>query len=70
MTANGKAKFCLGQIVGTPDCLAAITASGQTPAFFLDRHAQGDWGEVQQTTTATGPRLASSYRKIIERRTP
>lgn len=68
MTANGKAKFCLGQIVGTPDALEAIEASGQTPAFFLDRHAQCDWGDVCQEdwqannqALVDGSRILSAY---------
>ena len=71
MTANGTAKFCLGQIVGTPDSLEAINDSGQTPAFFLDRHAQGDWGEVCQEdgllndeAVKDGSRILSAYRTL------
>ena len=39
-------KFPLGQIVATPAALEAITAAGQTPDFFLAKHASGDWGNV------------------------
>jgi len=39
-------RFPLGQIVATPAALEAIQEAGQTPDFFLDKHAQGDWGEV------------------------
>lgn len=71
MTVNGKANFCLGQIVGTPDALEAISDSGQTPAFFLDRHAKGDWGEVcqedwqlNQDALDDGSRILSAYRTL------
>ena len=39
-------RFLLGQIVATPAALKAIADSGQTPSDFLDRHASGDWGDV------------------------
>ena len=40
--------FPLGQVVATPGALEALTASGQTAADFLDRHAGGDWGDVDE----------------------
>jgi hypothetical protein len=64
-------KFDLGQIVATPAALEAIEASGQTPAFFLDKHAAGDWGEVGKGDAAlndqalvSGERLLSAYRTL------
>ena len=51
--------------------LEAIQASGQTPAFFLDKHAAGDWGEVCKGDAALndqalldGERLVSAYRTL------
>jgi hypothetical protein len=41
-----RAKFELGQTVGTPGALEAIQDSGQDPTFFLDQHVQGQWGDV------------------------
>lgn len=41
-----KPKFSLGQTVGTPAALEAISEAGQTPAVFLRRHQGGDWGDV------------------------
>jgi len=38
--------FSLGQCVATPGALAALEDAGQTPADFLDRHVQGDWGTI------------------------
>ena len=71
MTANGKAKFCLGQIVATPDALEAIEASGQDAAFFLDLHRSGNWGivdaddwQANQQGLVDGSRLLSAYRTL------
>src|SRR3954452_10535770 len=44
--SNMKPKFTPGQVVGTPGCLEALAQSGQEVTFFLQRHLQGDWGEV------------------------
>lgn len=64
-------KFALGQTVATPAALGALEASGQTTAFFLDRHAQGDWGEVcaedkllNDAALISGERLLSAYRTL------
>ena len=50
MTA--KPKFPLGKILATPAALKAIADSGQSPAVFLDRHSQCDWGEVCKSDAA------------------
>ena len=62
-------KVELGCIVATPDALAALAESGQSPAEFLDRHAAQDWGEVcpedwklNDLGVVQGDRLLSSYR--------
>lgn len=39
-------KFSLGQIVATPTSLEVLGESGVRE--LLDRHSQGDWGEVQE----------------------
>ena len=64
-------KFSLGQVVATPDALKAIQEAGQTPAFFLDRHVQGDWGEVgsfdsraNDQALVDGSRILSAYRTL------
>lgn len=66
-----KSKFSLGQIVITPGARDAIAESGQTPEFFLDRHAQGDWGCVDEEDWAAndqslkdGTRLLSAYQTL------
>lgn len=47
MTATtATAKFPLGRTVATPGALAAIEATGENPAQFLDRHITGDWGNL------------------------
>jgi hypothetical protein len=42
----------LGQGVATPDALAALERANQCPAFFLARHAIGDWGELNASDIA------------------
>jgi hypothetical protein len=66
-----KTKFSLGQTVATPGALEALAQAGQSPAFFLDRHVQGDWGEVcdedkrlNDQALADGDRLLSAYRTL------
>ena len=39
-------RFSLGQIVATPGALEALSATGEQPARFLNRHQQADWGEL------------------------
>ena len=62
------ANFPLGQVVATPGALLALQATGQSPLQFLQRHAQGDWGELDQADIAenelslvNGLRLLSAY---------
>jgi hypothetical protein len=62
------ALFPLGQIVATPGALAALESAKQPATCFLDRHAIGDWGELEQSDVAEneysmlhGFRLLSSY---------
>jgi hypothetical protein len=61
-------KFNLGRVVATPGALAALEDSGQTPAFFLDQHIQGDWGDIcdedrtlNDAALVDGSRLLSVY---------
>jgi hypothetical protein len=64
-------KFQPGQMVATPGTLAALSQSGQSPAFFLARHLRGDWGEVDEEdkkrndqALLDGSRLLSAYRTL------
>lgn len=66
---NGK--FEPGQIVATPGALEALSGSGQEPTFFLERHLQGDFGEVDaedrslnEQALLDGSRLLSAYRTL------
>lgn len=63
-----QAKFNLGQTLATPGALSALTESGQSPAFFLDQHIQGEWGLVcdedkalNDSALVNGTRLLSAY---------
>jgi len=64
-------KFSLGKTLATPAALQALEQSGQSPAFFLDRHIQGDWGLVSDDdkrandeALISGERLLSAYRTL------
>ena len=64
-------KFQLGQVVATPLALKAIEDAGQDPDFFLDKHAAGDWGEIDagdkranEEALVSGDRLLSAYRTL------
>lgn len=62
-------KFDLGQVVATPGALEALKAAGQGPGEFLNRHLQGDWGDVceedrklNDEALIDGSRVLSSYK--------
>lgn len=40
--------FPLGHIVGTPGALRAMDAADVCPAEYLNKHSNGDWGEVPE----------------------
>jgi hypothetical protein len=44
-------RFPLGRVVATPGALRALEKAELLPAEFLDRHVNGDWGDVQRTTS-------------------
>ena len=65
---NATTHFPLGKVVGTPGALRVLAANGRTPAEFLDRHARGDWGQVDaedgrinDEALRSGDRLVSAY---------
>jgi hypothetical protein len=69
MQTTTKPKFPLGQTVATPGALDLLHESGENPAVFLNRHVQGDWGEVCQEdrqlndqALVDGSRVLSAYR--------
>ena len=66
-----KTKFPLGQIVATPGALETLEESGQSPADFLGRHVEGDWGDVcgedkelNDQSLIDGSRILSAYRTL------
>ncbi len=68
---TNREKFTLGRLVATPAALEVLAESGQAPDFFLDRHIQGDWGEVDvhdwnanDEALVHGDRVISSYRTL------
>ena len=61
-------RFPLGRIVATPGALSALEKAEQLPAEFLDRHVNGDWGEVpdadkeeNELAVEQGLRILSAY---------
>ena len=46
------ALFSLGHVVATPGALAALEKANQSQAYFLARHATGDWGELEANDSA------------------
>jgi len=68
MIAKSQPRFSLGQVVATPGALEALSQVNQQPAEFLNRHAQGDWGDVcvedreaNDQALIDGSRLLSAY---------
>ena len=60
--------FSLGHIAITPGALEALRLHGVAPATLLDRHASGDWGDIDaddqglnEQALLTGDRLLSVY---------
>jgi len=58
----------LGQIVATPGALVALAAADTSPSTLLQRHASGDWGDLDahdraanDTALCDGSRLLSAY---------
>ena len=61
-------RFPLGRVVATPGALRALEKSEQLPAEFLDRHVNGDWGDVpdedkqeNEVSVEQGFRILSAY---------
>ncbi len=60
--------FELGQLVATPGALAAIREAGESVADFINRHARGDFGDLDghdikenMIALREGGRIVSSY---------
>lgn len=61
-------KFQLGTMVATPSALSALENAGQSPLDLLQRHASGDWGDIDagdrkenELSLKHGFRLLSAY---------
>ena len=61
-------RFPLGRVVATPGALRALEQAEQLPAEFLDRHVNGDWGDVPEAdqqenelSVERGLRILSAY---------
>jgi hypothetical protein len=61
-------RFPLGRVVATPGALNALEKAEQLPAEFLDRHVNGDWGDVPDAdkqendlSVEKGFRILSAY---------
>jgi hypothetical protein len=61
-------RFELGRVVATPGALRALERAEQLPAEFLDRHVNGDWGDVpdedkqeNEFSVEHGFRIVSAY---------
>jgi len=61
-------RFSLGRVVATPGALSALEKAEQLPAELLDRHVNGDWGEVpdadkqeNERSVEQGLRILSAY---------
>ena len=62
-------RFELGQLLTTPSALDAAEATGESLIVFIERHAGGDWGIVDDADKRAndralkeGARLLSAYR--------
>ena len=60
--------FELGQVVITQDALEAFNQAGQEPSEFINRHVNGDWGELtghdkqaNEQAVVDGERILSAY---------
>jgi hypothetical protein len=68
-------QLSLGRLAATPGALETLEESGQTPGYFLARHAAADWGEVSQgdwqlndEALRNGSRILSAYRTVKGRK--
>ena len=61
-------RFPLGRVTATPGALRALERAEQLPAEFLDRHVNGDWGDIPEAdkqenelSVEQGFRILSAY---------
>ena len=60
--------FPVGRVVATPGALRALEKAEQEPIEFLERHVNGDWGDVPEEdkrenefSVQQGFRILSAY---------
>lgn len=68
MVSERKPLFPLGQVVATPDALAALEEANESAMPLLTRHQSGDWGDLcdedrqlNDEAVDDGSRILSSY---------
>ncbi len=57
--------FSLGRVLATPGALEAISDGGHSPAEFLARHAQHDWGCVSAADGLLNDRAVDNGQRIL-----
>jgi hypothetical protein len=60
-----KKRISLGRLVVTPSALASI--ENQTMEIALNRHLQGDWGDVNEEERLSNDRALTEGSKIISK---
>jgi len=65
------AKLSLGEVVVTKEALEAIKNAGQQPQEFLERHQNGDWGNLSSAESDENDRalVNSSYVRSVYKTT-
>jgi len=58
-------RFPLGRVVATPGALRALEKAEQLPAEFLDRHVNGDWGDVPDADKQENDRSVEQGFRIL-----
>ena len=62
-------RFRLGRVFATPEAMRTLESEGTDTREFLDRHRQGDWGDVcredkeaNEYAITEGLRILSAYK--------
>ena len=62
-------RFDLGQVTVKEEAALALAIAGQDAAFFLEKHATGDWGEGNpernERALREGSMVSSKYRTLL-----
>ena len=57
--------FELGKVVATPGSLRLLVETDRAPAEYLDRHVEGDWGDVDRDDDLANFRAAKFGDRIL-----